>query len=80
MPRTVLAFKITYKNPLRYLEGILVREKKLIKKLSRPPSPFFEIHFFFLKSENGVPEIDPFYGTPGGRVIVFARPRCLMNC
>ena len=24
---TVLAFKITYKNPLRYLKGILVREK-----------------------------------------------------
>ena len=24
------AFKTTYKNPLRYLKGILVREKKLI--------------------------------------------------
>ena len=25
-PRVVLAFKLLYKNPLRYLEGILVRE------------------------------------------------------
>ena len=26
-PLTVSAFKILYKNPIRYLEGILVREK-----------------------------------------------------
>ena len=97
-------FKKLYKNPLRYLEGILVREKKLIKKnfcwpqlqarqgsrvrcigvlikkLSSPPSPFFEIQLFSLRVKKGVPEIDPFYGTPGGRIIVFSRPQFLINC
>ena len=73
-PPAVSAFKSLYKNHLRYLKGILIREKKLIKKLSSPPSPFFEIQLFSLRVKKEFQKLTHFMVLPGGASSFFLDP------